>query len=350
MAATNDDISLRHVVTKIKFWIQYLRSKFILIAILGLFGAGIGFMYAYTYKPEYTGTLTFVLSTDSKGSGGGLSGLASQFGLDMGGGSNDLFSGENIITLMNSQSILKKTLFKTIPGSNDLLVNMIVREIGMDQGWQSAERTINAFPFRHYDSITPIQDSLLNEIHGSLVSKFINITKPDKKQSFYKADVTSTNQVISVYLVKYLVDETAKFYIETKTKLARQNLEMLQHEADSIHNILSATISRNVNTIDKTYNLNPALQVQRSSTQIGQLNITALGGAYSEIVKNLELAKLNLLRETPLFQIVDSPELPLRIIKKSKRTMMTYGFLIAAIAVSIFLLLSIEIRKAIRPI
>jgi len=350
MVASTDDISLRHVVIKIKFWIQYLRSKFILITILSFLGAGIGFIYAYTYKPEYTGTLTFVLSTDSKGSGNGLSGLASQFGLDMGGGSNDLFSGENIITLMNSQSILKKTLFKTVPGSNDLLVNMIVREIGVDRGWQNSERTKNAFPFRYYDSITPIQDSLLNEVHNSLVSKFISINKPDKKQSFYKADVTTTNQVISVYLVKFLVDETAKFYIETKTKQSRQNLEMLQHEADSIHNILSATISGNVNTMDKTYNLNPALQVQRSSTQIGQLNIAALGGAYSEIVKNLELAKINVLRETPLFQIVDAPQLPLKIIKKSKRAMMTYGFLFTTIAVSFFLLVFIEIQKAVRSI
>jgi hypothetical protein len=58
-------------------------------------------------------------------------------------------------------------------------------------------------------------------------------------------------------------------------------------------------------------NLNPAFQTPTVGIQRKQTDITVLATAYGELLKNLELAKFNLLRETPLIQVIDTPLLPL---------------------------------------
>lgn len=51
--------------------------------------------------------------------------------------------------------------------------------------------------------------------------------------------------------------------------------------------------------------------VHRSSGQFTQAQATALGASYNEVMHNLEVAKINLQTETPLYSIIDEPELPL---------------------------------------
>ena len=51
------------------------------------------------------------------------------------------------------------------------------------------------------------------------------------------------------------------------------------------------------------------------------------GRFYGEIMKNLELAKLNLLKETPLVQVIDRPVLPLKKEKKGRLMgLIVWGF------------------------
>ena len=51
--------------------------------------------------------------------------------------------------------------------------------------------------------------------------------------------------------------------------------------------------------------------VQRSGAFFNQAKAIALGSAYAEVMRNLELAKINLQKVTPLYRIIDEPELPL---------------------------------------
>lgn len=134
------------------------------------------------------------------------------------------------------------------------------------------------------------------------------------------------------------MDQTAKFYIETKTSLAKQNLLMIQQEADSLRQLLGMTIVSTAAETDRTFNLNPALQQQRSSVQKGQFRTTVLGTAYGEVIKNLEIAKITLQREKPLYQIIDMPNEPLKKNKLSKQKGLIYGGLIGTILMSLVLL------------
>ena len=121
--------------------------------------------------------------------------------------------------------------------------------------------------------------------------------------------------------------------------MAKSSLDMLQREADSLRYLLGGAITTAAAQTDETFNLNPAYQVQRSSSQKSQVQATVLGTAYGEVVKNLELAKITLQRETPLYQILDEPSLPLKIAAKSKKTYLVLGGLLSGIFVCTFLII-----------
>lgn len=341
---TNDEISLRDLFLKIKSIFRYLLSKWFILLIAGLIGGAIGLLIAINTKPTYTGTLTFVLSSESKA--GGLSGLASQFGFDMGGSAGtDVFSGDNILTLFKSERMLKLVLFKKPPARNDILANMIVREWGWDKSWMKKKRTNNQFPFpQDTAKLTPVQDSLLREVYGRILKKDLTVNRTDKKLSVYEVSTKTTNEIFACYLTRYLMDETAKFYIETKTSLAKLNLEMIQREADSLRGLLGGAISSTATEADRTFASNPALQVQRASTQKSQVQATILATAYGEVVKNLEMAKITLQKEKPLYQIIDLPEIPLREKRMGKLLTAIIGSFLSLFLVVIILLLKKQYR------
>ena len=331
---------------KTREWVRFLWSRWLVIVIVGIIGVALGVVYAIVKKPKYTGTLTFVLSNDSK-TGGGLSSLAGQFGLDLGagGGDNGAFEGDNIVGLLKSDRIIKGALLKKVPGSNELLGNVIGERLGFFKAWKTKDRLKDAVPFTgDAMAISPLQDSLAGVIERFLSNKYLDIGKPDKKLSFYQVSTTSPDETLSIYLTKNIVDEAAKMYIETKTKTSRSNLDMLQHEADSIKGRLGGTIVYTANAVDQTFNLNPALQAQRATVQQSQVQMQVLTIAYGEVVKNLEMAKITLQKETPLYQIIDEPRYPLVMHKTSK----LIAGMIGGIVLGLLCILYLVGRKAFR--
>jgi hypothetical protein len=340
-----DEVSLKDVIIGVKGWWKYLLSKWLIILAVGSVGGIAGFLYAGSLKSKYTAELSFVLSNDSK-SAGGLLGLATQFGLDN-GGNGDLFSEENIKALMMSQKMIKKSLFKKSSISNELLINIMSKELKFDKGWQESEYLRDAFPFpENPDKLSRVQDSLVRFICGVVRENLLKMSKPDKEQSIFVVATTSTKETFSYDLTRYLVDETASFYIATKTKMAKQNLDMLQKEADSLRRQLGGAIVSTAEAIDQTFNLNPSLQVRRSNATQGQTNATVIGTAYGEVVRNLEIAKITLQKATPLFQVIDEPQLPLIKTKLGRLKTALVGAVIAGM-LTVFCLV---VRKLYRNI
>lgn len=340
MAQNSDEILLKDLIIKILSWGKYILSKWLIILVFSLIGCTLGYFYSKNLPSTYSGKLTFVLATDSKS--GGFASLAGQLGLDMSGAGGDIFNGQNIVGLMGSQKILKKALFKPLPGQPDkILANLIAEETKMDKAWKANDRLKSSIPFPiNQSKLSLTQDSLIREIYSMVINGFLKVSKPEKNDFFYSVISTASNEQIAVYLPQYVVDETAALYIETKTGQAKKNLQMLQTEADSLRGILSGSISSTTRSIDKTFNLNLALQSERTSVQEGQVKIGAISTAYAEVLKNLEIAKINLQKETPLYQIIDFPESPLKIFKPSKlRFVLLFGISFAAFSV---LLISIK--------
>ena len=97
----NEEISLKELIQRIQEWVAYLKTQWKIIIGIAALGALFGLAVAIFKKPNYLATTTFVMEED-KGGGGGLGGalgLASSFGIDLGGGGGGLFSSTNIIDI-----------------------------------------------------------------------------------------------------------------------------------------------------------------------------------------------------------------------------------------------------------
>ena len=91
--------------------ILYLWNKKFQLIVFGIIGASFGILYAWLKPITYTARLTFVVE-ESKGGGGSLlSGLAGQFGFDLGGlsGTGGVLAGDNVQQLLRSQKMIKNT-------------------------------------------------------------------------------------------------------------------------------------------------------------------------------------------------------------------------------------------------
>ncbi len=333
---TGREITLKNLFQKFLYVFKYFISKWLVILIAGIIGGILGVVYAYFSKPTYTGEINFILSNNSSSSS--FAGLASQFGINLSGDNGDFFTGDNIMSLMSSQLMVKTALMKKAPEKNETLLNMFCKSEKIDEGWSKEDRTKNAYPFPDDTSkLTPVQDSLFREIYENVTDYYLTVSKPDKNLNIYNVSVTSDDELFSYYLTKYIVDVTSSFYIYTHTKVSQTNLAMLQHEADSLKALLGGAITNAASQTDQTFNLNPAFQVKRSGSQQSQAQVEVLGTAYGEIVKNLELAKVELQKATPLYQVIDEPVLPLKQDKKSKLICLIVGGFLAGLLVIIIL-------------
>ncbi|MEO8886357.1 MAG: hypothetical protein ABI367_09860 [Mucilaginibacter sp.] len=256
-------------------------------------------------KPMYSANFTFVLSTEQRGNNG-LAGLAAQLGFDATTGSTEnIFSGDNIIEFFKSRSLIGAALMSEVDSvSHQTLLNYIAKnsyaKLYQQLGpFGSNPKTYSKLQLRLYRNII------------SYVSQSFTVFKKDKKLVFYIISARSTNPNMAYYIAKYMLDETSNYFITTKTKVTATSVELLKKEADSLGKVLQNTYSSSAAMLDRTYNLNPSVTVQRSSSQFNQAKANAFASAYSEVMRNLEVAKMNLQRETPLYRIIDEPELPL---------------------------------------
>lgn len=288
----------------IKVLLNLLNNWYFLL-IAALIGGGIGFIKIRDKKPVYTANISFVLSTDQKDRNS-FAGLASQLGFDgLTSSPDNIFSGDNIIELFKSRKLIGSSLQSIVDSaSHQTLLNYIVQN-------EYPKVYKNLGPFNQSPATySPIKTKIYRKIITEVAISF-TVFKKDKKLVFYMISANSTNPNIAYYISKVMLAETSQYFIDTKTKVAATSVVLLKHEADSLAKVISGTATTTAATLDQTYNLNPSLSIQRSGLMFNQAKVSAYGSAYAEVMRNLEIAKINLQKETPLYRIIDEPELPL---------------------------------------
>ena len=349
----NDEISLKELIQKIQEWIAYLKTQWKLIIGIAALGGIIGFVYASFQKPIYLATTTFVLEEDKGGGGmGGAMGLASSFGFDLGGGGGGLFTSSNIIELMKSRLVVEKTLLNPVQvaGKEISLANYYIQINKLNEGWAKKPSLSNInFPVNADRSKFSLeQDSILYGISSGLTKNSLVIAQKDKKVSIISLTVKTESELFSKLFCEQLLKETSDFYIETKSKKSRLNVDILQHQADSIRAELNSAITGVATASDNVYNLNPALNVKRTPSTRRQVDVQANTAILTQLVAQLELSKVSLRKETPLVQIIDRPILPLGKDKVGSRlkSLVLGGFL-AGFLIVLYLIFSNLYKKTI---
>lgn len=331
----NDEISLKELIQKIQEWIAYLKTQWKLIIGIAALGGIIGFVYASFQKPTYLATTTFVLEEDKSGGGGlgGAMGFASSFGFDLGGGGGGLFTSSNIIELMKSRLVVEKTLLNP--------VQIAGKEISLADYYIQTNELKSKVNFPINADRTKFslqQDSILQTISAGLTKNNLVIAQKDKKVSIISLTVKTQSELFSKLFCEQLLKETSDFYIETKSKKSRLNVDILQHQVDSIRGELNGAITGVAAASDNVYNLNPAYNVKKTPGTRRQVDVQANTAILTQLVAQLELSKVSLRKETPLVQIIDRPILPLEKDKIGKLKSFVFGWFIGGFLTTLYLL------------
>jgi len=337
--AEKKTIVLGDVIESIKRFFSYLRSQFVLIALCGLVGLVLPLIYRALQKPAYVASTTFILEEKSA-TGGGLAGIASQVGLDLGslGSGSSLFTGDNILDIIKSRVIIEKVLLTPISGnSGKTLADLYLEFSGM------GEKLPAPVSFAGVASAHSVyQDSVLYVMYDQIAKKNVSVDRLNKKGSIFKIITVSQNQVFSKNFAERLLKETTTYYVNVKTSTAAANVKRLQARGDSLLRVLNA----------KSYNAasfqildpNVAFKSMSVPAEVSSRDKSIVFSIYAEVTKNLEMSRIALVSQTPVIQLLDVPKYPLMDDRKSYLFLGLVGF-IAGIFAAIFLCLYLYTDK-----
>ncbi|MBO9731736.1 MAG: lipopolysaccharide biosynthesis protein [Chitinophaga sp.] len=342
------ELTLKSIILTMQEWLRFLWSKKFLIILVAIIGAALGLTYAFIKKPLYKGELTFVMEENSAGPLGAYMGMASQFGIDLSGsGSSGIFQGDNIMVFLKSRLMIEKTLLSPIveDGKKMTLAEHYIEFNKLRQTWKKPELQQIHFPLgQERTKFSLLQDSILQVIYNTIVKSNLDVDKTAKQYNFISVTCTSLSENFSKVFTESLVDEAAGFYIETKTKKTKSNVDRLQSQADSLEILLNRKTYSAAAVQD--LNMNPAKQVASVNVEFAMRDKMVLQTMYGEVVKNLEFTKISMAQETPVIQIVDTPILPLEKVKLGKLKGLIFGGFMGGVLIVFYLL----IKKILRDI
>ncbi|HSV10815.1 MAG TPA: hypothetical protein VLI68_08600, partial [Hanamia sp.] len=133
-----------------------------------------------------------------------------------------------------------------------------------------------------------------------------------------------------------LIEKTNLFYTDIRSKKAKETLTILEKALPTVKGKLDATITNKASTQDE--NLNTAFANAQVPLLKEQINTQVYGSAYTELYKNLEMARFQYLKSIPLMQIIDAANYPMKKVQQNK---LITAVIFGTIACFIFLILFI---------
>lgn len=324
-------ITLKEFFLKIGEWAKYLLKRWLFLLLFAVVGALLGLLYSHFKKPLYVARSTFVLFENNRASGGALAqyaSIAALAGINLGQDDGDIFQGDNIVELYKSRLMIQKTLLSEveIKGKKQLLIDRYLDYNKLRQKWtENVDPKAFHFSLNKEGNYSRLQDSLLGLAVKDINKNYLYVGKSDPKLSIIKAEVKANDEAFAKLFNDQLVKNVNDFYVQSKTKKSSENLIILQHQTDSVKAIMEKAVYAQAATLDATAYLNPTRQVLRTSIQRGLFSIETNKAILSELIKNLEMTKMSLLKETPLIQVIDRPVLPLDNSNLSRKASLAIG-------------------------
>jgi len=324
-------------------FLQLVLTKWWLFAIIGMIAGVAGYLKASWQKAAYESNLTFVVDQD--GNNGGMSGamsLAAQFGFNI-GGANDMFSGDNILEIIKSRRLLETVLLSvdTFDNKPYPLIEYFLQNTAVKKP-DNKKKPVHFIAGQPKSTFSYAQDSVLYNTYLDFAKNYVEADRPDKKLDIFSIRVRSFNEKFSKIFTDKLIHAADSFYIEICSKKTKETLEILEKRVGLMKGNLVGSITSKAASEDA--NLNPVFSEAQVPVQKQQANIQVYGAAYSEMFKNLELARFQYLKKIPLVQIIDAADYPLKKVKASKLKTALY-FALGAVFIVFFFMWLIRIYK-----
>lgn len=315
-----ESISLNDIIKTLKVYWDFLLKRWWIVVICGLLGGVLGLVYACLRTTNYEARYVFTIGGSSSSSSG-MGSLTALLGL--GSTSMGAFSGDNILELFKSRSLMENTLLSPIEYNGDTITFMeyslicdSVRARCLEREPEESEKMEKIsicdveFPYgQSRSSFSRVQDSILLSKARALLQTNVMVEKRDKKLSYVEYVFTYPDEAFAKAFATSHLNQVSSFYVNTKTELSRLNIESFQDQADSVRRELDKALSSRAYYADG--NMNAARQIVGVQLRKLETDIQILATSYAEMIKNIEVLKLDLARETPLIQIIDSPIFPL---------------------------------------
>lgn len=305
----NNEFSLGSMIDGIQVLLQLAKKHWQMLLILPLSFALVGFTAGLILGKDLK-KAEFIIAAEEEGPSG-MENLLAQFGLDVGGSNpGGVFEGESLVKLFHVRSLVERSLLTefTHNGKKQILAEAIYPSVS----------AVNHPEFKgvkfHLDRSknNSITDSALYILYKYVNKEMLSVNRPDKKQSFVTVGCLHENPEIAVATSESIIKTVTDYYVETLTKKARHNLNVLKLEADSIQHALNRNL--HLNAANSDLNLNPLMQSARVNQNRSLIDLQISISLYGEVVKNLKLAEIGLRKQTPLIQIIESPHYPLETV------------------------------------
>lgn len=320
---------------------SYLISKYVNVLICGSCCALMLLCYSISKKTLYTALCTLVMEDTKTSQLSQYSDVATIAEYNMSGvAGNGIFADDNILELFKSRTMIIKALFSniTVNGNKELLINRYINSFGLRKEWDS--KGIAKIEFNSESNVhSRQQDSIIIDIVKNINKTILTVTKPDKKLTIVDVQVKASDEIFAKEFNDKLVENVSSFFVNTKTKRSLENLNLLQLQVDSIRQLLHFSVGGVAFATDAIPFANPTKIKLKIPSQNKQIDVQANTTIYTEMVKNVELAKIALRHEMPLIQIIDGPMYPLEIEKFGKIKALIVGFTVGIFLCSVFLLL-----------
>ena len=311
-------VSLNDVISIVKRYWKYIWKKKWIVVAAGLIGAVLGYIYVYNKTIKYTAVYVFTVGGDTPSA----TGLSITSLLGMGGGSMNAFSGDNLLELLKSRNMVENTLLSPCEYHGDtitfmeyvLICDSVREKCAEGEIKPSDENQISicdvSYPYgQDRKSFSRAQDSILMIVSLGMIKDNISAIRRDKKLSYMEYQFVYPNEEFAMKFSSTHLKSVTDFYVETKTRLSKKNLESFQQKADSVRRELDKTIAKSSAFYDGHRNASGSFVSAQLKKY--EIDIQVLTSTYQEIEKNIKVLELDLARETPLIQIIDKPFYPL---------------------------------------
>lgn len=304
-------------------------------------GAAIGFYidYTLTKRNKYMATIIFSVSGGAQDPTGGLGSLLGMGGQG-GGGDAGLFSGENLFYMVKTYPVIEQALLTPVElpnGKKELFINYYIDSsyVKPDE-WESYDSPF--LKLRMKEGAVPgklplLEQQMLDGIVGRIRQE-TDISILSTRTSFIELRCKLENEMLAKAWAELLLETVQERYQQNQTRKSRLMYRIMERRADSLARILNSSENQLARVTDlNTFAVDPTVKVQE--TRIGRKS-NFISGLYMETQRTLENLRMSIIKETPLFTVVEPVHLPLgnvRFDRQNTKFGIAIGLFLAVIVI-----------------
>ncbi len=317
-----DEISLKELILQGILYVKYCLSKWYVILIAAIIFGILLYFNSEEPKREYNAQVTFTVNAGSSGPQmPDLGGLASTFGLGIGGGGDN--PTESAFAFLRTREVMSRVLFSkaTVQENNDFLINHCLEYFEYEEKYKKAadkadtkeqqdlliEMSTYRFKNDSIELFSRKENKLFLSVYQTLISE--NLISGEVDAGIQQIAISSPQEELSYELAMNSYNTLDEYYTSQTIQKQKDLLDKTKAREDSLRRALSSAEYQLAKFSDKSSRLIFATD----QTKRGELErkVMMLSTMYGEAVKNLEMTRYTMQEKTPFIQAVDLPIYPL---------------------------------------